>query len=95
MLKIFYLQGFMIPHPVHRNIHRLNWRRTLLLQTVMIKKETGKTALEYIQGKVMELANEKIFDPSKTVNEIAYELGFKYPSCWAGLYCESKWLTIS
>lgn len=45
----------------------------------LIKKETGKTAQEYIQAKVMEVAKEKIFDRSKTVNEIAHELGFKYP----------------
>ena len=45
----------------------------------LVKKDTGKSAQEYIQMKVIELAKEKIFDPSKTVNEIAYELGFKYP----------------
>jgi AraC-like DNA-binding protein len=52
----------------------------------VIKKETGKTALEYIQGKIMELAKEKIFDPGKTVNEIAYELGFKYPQHFSRLF---------
>jgi AraC family transcriptional activator of pobA len=45
----------------------------------MVKKETGKTALEYIQLKVMDIAKEKIMDTSRTVSEIAYELGFKYP----------------
>jgi len=45
----------------------------------VIKKETGKTALEYIQLKLIDLAKEKIFDTNKTVSEIAYELGFKYP----------------
>lgn len=45
----------------------------------MVKKETGKTALEYIQLKVMDMAKEKILDKNKTVSEIAYELGFKYP----------------
>jgi len=45
----------------------------------LIKKETGKTALEYIQLKVMAMAKEKIFDSNKSVSEIAYELGFKYP----------------
>lgn len=45
----------------------------------MVKKETGKTAMEYIQLKIMDLAKEKIMDISKSVNEIAYELGFKYP----------------
>ena len=45
----------------------------------LIKKETGKSAQEYIQLKVMDLAKEKVFDLTKTVSEIAYELGFKYP----------------
>lgn len=46
----------------------------------LIKKETGKTALEYIQLKIMDLAKQKILDTNKTINEIAYELGFKYPA---------------
>ncbi|MDB5262616.1 MAG: Helix-turn-helix protein, partial [Adhaeribacter sp.] len=45
----------------------------------LIKKETGKSAQEYIQLKIMEVAKEKIFDRSKSVSQIAYELGFKYP----------------
>jgi AraC family transcriptional activator of pobA len=46
----------------------------------LMKKETGKTAQEYIHSKVAEVAKERIFDPSKSVSEIAYEMGFKYPS---------------
>jgi AraC family transcriptional regulator, transcriptional activator of pobA len=45
----------------------------------LIKKETGKTAQEYIQSKVIDVAKERIFDRSKSVNQIAFELGFKYP----------------
>lgn len=45
----------------------------------LVKKETGRTAQEYIQSKIIEVAKEKIFDPEKSVSEIAYELGFKYP----------------
>ena len=45
----------------------------------LIKKETGKSAQEYIQMKVMDIAKEKVFDVSKTVSEIAYELGYRYP----------------
>lgn len=44
----------------------------------LIKKETGKTAQEYIHAKLMNIAKEKIFDTQKTMSEIAYELGFKY-----------------
>ena len=45
----------------------------------LIKKESGKTAQEYIQAKIIDVAKEKIFDIDKHVNEIAYQLGFKYP----------------
>jgi len=45
----------------------------------LVKKEIGKTAREYIQAKLIDVAKEKVFDPSKSVSEIAYELGFKYP----------------
>lgn len=45
----------------------------------LIKKETGKTAQEYIQNKIIDVAKEKVSGAGKTVNEIAYELGFKYP----------------
>lgn len=52
----------------------------------LVKKETGQSAQEYIQSKVIEVAKEKIFDPDKTVNEIAYELGFKYPQHFSRLF---------
>jgi AraC family transcriptional regulator, transcriptional activator of pobA len=52
----------------------------------LMKKETGKTAQEYIQAKVIDLAKEKIFDKSKSVSEIAYELGFKYPQHFTRLF---------
>jgi len=45
----------------------------------MVKKETGKTALEYIQLKVIDLAKEKVLGTGRSISEIAYELGFKYP----------------
>jgi AraC-like DNA-binding protein len=45
----------------------------------LIKKETGKSAQEHIQNKIIDVAKDRIFDSSKTINEVAYELGFKYP----------------
>lgn len=45
----------------------------------LIKKETGKSAQEHIQLKLIDIAKERIFDTDKSVSEIAYELGFKYP----------------
>jgi AraC-like DNA-binding protein len=52
----------------------------------LVKKETGKSAQEYIQLKLMDVAKEKIFDPNKSVSEIAYELGFKYPQHFTRLF---------
>ena len=52
----------------------------------LIKKETGKTAQEYIQSKLIDVAKEKIFDLNKSVSEIAYELGFKYPQHFTRLF---------
>ncbi len=46
----------------------------------LVKKETGKSAQEYIKLKLIDIAKEKIFDTSKSVSEVAYQLGFKYPS---------------
>ncbi len=45
----------------------------------LVKKETGKTALEYIRLKIIDMAKQKILENKKTLSEIAYELGFKYP----------------
>lgn len=52
----------------------------------LVKKETGKSAQEYIQDKLVEIAKEKVFDPNKSVSEIAYELGFKYPQHFSRLF---------
>ncbi len=52
----------------------------------LIKKETGKSAKEYILLKLIDLAKEKMFEPDKTVSEIAYELGFKYPQHFSRLF---------
>ena len=52
----------------------------------LVKKETGKTAQEYIQSALINIAKEKMFDTGKTVSQVAYELGFKYPQHFARLF---------
>lgn len=52
----------------------------------LIKKETGQSAKDYIMNKTLEIAKNKIFESDKTVNEIAYELGFKYPQHFTRLF---------
>lgn len=55
----------------------------------LIKKETGKTAQEYIQNKIIELAKEKILGSDMTVSQIAYELGFQYSQHFNRLFKKS------
>lgn len=45
----------------------------------LIKKETGCKANDLIHKKLIAVAKEKVFDLNKSVSQIAYELGFKYP----------------
>jgi len=52
----------------------------------LIKKETGKSAKEYVQYKIIDIAKNNILDTGKTVNEIAFELGFKYPQHFSRLF---------
>lgn len=52
----------------------------------LIKKETGKSPQEHIQLKLMEVAKERIFDKSKSVSEIAYDLGFKHPQHFSRMF---------
>lgn len=52
----------------------------------LIKKETGRTAQDYIQSKIIAVAKEHIFDLTKSVSEVAYELGFKYPQHFTRLF---------
>ena len=52
----------------------------------LVKKETGKSAQEYIQEKLIDVAKEKVFDTSKSISEVAYEMGFKYPQHFTRLF---------
>ena len=52
----------------------------------LIKKETGKTAMEYIQLKVIDIAKQNILSTDKPIRDIAYDLGFKYPQHFTRLF---------
>ncbi|RZK79045.1 MAG: AraC family transcriptional regulator [Pedobacter sp.] len=52
----------------------------------LIKKETGQSAQDYLQGKVIDVAKERMFNPSKSISEIAYEMGFRYPQHFTRLF---------
>lgn len=59
----------------------------------LIKKETGSTALDYIQSRLIDEAKSKIFDASKTINDIATELGFKYQQHFTRLFKQKVGVT--
>jgi AraC family transcriptional activator of pobA len=52
----------------------------------LVKKETGQSAQEQIQTKLIDVAKERMFDASKSISEIAYEMGFKYPQHFTRLF---------
>lgn len=52
----------------------------------LIKKETGKSAQEYIQIKVIGVAKDRVLDPEKSIAQIAYELGFQYPQHFTRMF---------
>lgn len=52
----------------------------------LLKKETGKSALEHIQLKLINVAKEKISDTGKSISDVAYELGFKYPQHFTRMF---------
>nr|WP_311316403.1 helix-turn-helix domain-containing protein [Epilithonimonas lactis] len=59
----------------------------------LIKKETGKTAQEFIQNKIIDVAKERIFHVDKSISQIAYELGFKYPQHFIRLFKQRTGVT--
>lgn len=52
----------------------------------LIKKETGRSAQAYIQCKVVDIAKERVLDPSKSISQVAYELGFQYPQHFTRMF---------
>jgi len=52
----------------------------------LIRKETGKSAKEYIQSKIIDVAKDELVESDKTINEIANELGFKYPQHFSRMF---------
>lgn len=52
----------------------------------LIKRETGKTAQEYIQLRLIDAAKERVLDPARSIAQVAYELGFQYPQHFTRLF---------
>lgn len=52
----------------------------------VLKSITGKSTLQHIQDKVIEVAKDKLSTTDMSVSEIAYELGFDYPQTFSKLF---------
>lgn len=61
----------------------------------LVKKETGRTAQEYIQNKLIDVAKEEILGSDKSLSEIAYGLGFLYPQHFTRIFKKSVGYTPS
>lgn len=59
----------------------------------LIKKETGRTAQEHIQARIMDIAKERVINPSLSISGIAYELGFQYPQHFTRMFKKSTGMT--
>lgn len=56
----------------------------------LIRKETGKTAQEYVQRKIMSTAKEMLAHKGMCVTEIAYALGYQYPQYFSRAFKKSE-----
>lgn len=45
----------------------------------LIKRETGRSAKEHIQFRLIDMSKELVLDPSRSISQVAYDLGFQYP----------------
>lgn len=45
----------------------------------LVKRETGRSAQEYIQLRMIDAAKELLFDPGRTISQIASDMGFQHP----------------
>ncbi len=52
----------------------------------LLKSETGKNAQEHIHFYLLDKAKTLLRNTNKTVNEIAFELGFEYPQNFSKLF---------
>ena len=59
----------------------------------LVKKETGNSPQDFIHLKLMELAKERVLDTTKSISEVSYELGFRYPQHFTRLFKQKVGLT--
>lgn len=59
----------------------------------LIKQETGRTASEYIQQKIIEQAKDRLLIPATSVSEVSYGLGFQYPQHFSRVFKRATGMT--
>ncbi len=61
----------------------------------LVKQATGKTALEYIQLKMLTAAKEQMADPTRSIKQIAESLGFQHPQHFVRFFKRQEGCTPS
>lgn len=59
----------------------------------LLRKETGKSPLDFIHAMVTTIAKEMIYDDRLTLSEISYKLGFNYPQHFTRFFKRTTDLT--
>ena len=59
----------------------------------LIKKETGRSAQEYIQQRTMNVAKELLTQTGKSISEISYSLGYQYPQYFSRAFKKAMGMT--
>lgn len=58
-----------------------------------LKATTGKSAIEHIHNKIIEIAKSDLLASEKSIGEIAFQLGFEYPHYFSRLFKKKTGLT--
>lgn len=64
--------------------NEVNYSNTYLSD--LLKKETGRSTKDHIDEHIIDLAKTELAQSGKTINEIAYDLGFNYPHYFSRLF---------
>lgn len=59
----------------------------------LVKRETGKTAQEYIQRRLINHSKNLLADRRLSISEVAYSLGFQYPQHFTRLFKRETGMT--
>ena len=60
-----------------------------------LKKDTGKTTTEHLQLHLINEAKNILLHPQKSISDVAYELGFEYPTYFSRLFKKIEGLSPS